>query len=40
MPYEILTGQTPDIFEYLDYGWYDNLWYYDQEAPSQMIEES
>ena len=31
-PYEIVTGGTPEISEYLDYGWYDNLWYYDQEA--------
>jgi hypothetical protein len=27
-----VTGRTPDISEYLDYGWYDTLWYYDQEA--------
>jgi hypothetical protein len=31
-PYEIVTGRTPDISEYLDYGWYDTLWYYDQDA--------
>jgi len=31
-PYEMVTGRTPDISEYLDYGWYDTLWYYDQEA--------
>jgi hypothetical protein len=31
-PYEIVTGRTPDISEYLDYGWYDTLWYYEQDA--------
>jgi hypothetical protein len=31
-PYEIVTGRTPDISEYLDFGWYDDLWYFDQEA--------
>lgn len=32
-PYKIVTGQTPDISEYLDYSWYQTIWYYDQEAP-------
>jgi hypothetical protein len=31
-PYELVTGHTPDISEYLDYGWYDTVWYLDQEA--------
>ena len=31
-PYEIVVGRTPDISEYLDYHWYQNVWYYDQEA--------
>jgi hypothetical protein len=31
-PYEIIVGHTPDISEYLDYCWYQNVWYYDQEA--------
>lgn len=31
-PYEIVTGRMPDISEYLDFGWYDNLWYFDQEV--------
>jgi hypothetical protein len=30
-PYEVVTGRTPDISEYVDYSWYDPLWYYDQE---------
>jgi hypothetical protein len=32
-PYEIVTGRTPDISEYLDYSWYDTIWYYDHDAP-------
>jgi len=31
-PYEIVTGNTPDISEYTDYSWYDTVWYHDQEA--------
>jgi len=30
--YEIISGQTPDILEYLDYAWYQTIWYYDQET--------
>ena len=26
-PLEALTGETPDISEYLDFGWYDRVWY-------------
>ena len=22
-----MTGETPDISEYLDFGWYDQVWY-------------
>ena len=32
-PYEIVTGRTPDISEYLDFGWYDTIWYHDHDAP-------
>jgi hypothetical protein len=28
-PHELVTGYTPDISEYLDYAWYDDVWYYD-----------
>jgi hypothetical protein len=31
-PYELVTGNTPDISEYTDFAWYDNVWYFDQEA--------
>ena len=30
-PYEMVTGRTPDISEYVEFQWYDMLWYYDQE---------
>jgi hypothetical protein len=32
-PYEIVCGRTPDISEYLDYAWYDTIWYFDHDAP-------
>jgi hypothetical protein len=32
-PYEMVTGHTPDISEYLDFAWYDTIWYYDQDTP-------
>ena len=28
-PHELLTGETPDISELLDYEWYSPVWYYD-----------
>jgi hypothetical protein len=28
-PWEIVTGNTPDISEYITYEWYDPVWYYD-----------
>jgi hypothetical protein len=30
-PYEMVTGRTPDISEYVEFSWYESLWYYDQE---------
>jgi hypothetical protein len=32
-PYELVTGRTPDISEYIDYSWYDTIWYFDHDAP-------
>ena len=26
-PLEVITGETPDISQYLDFGWYDWVWY-------------
>lgn len=31
-PYELVTGQTPDILEYTVFSWYDMVWCFDQEA--------
>ena len=25
--FEYMTGETPDILECLDFGWYDKVWY-------------
>jgi hypothetical protein len=30
-PYEVITGRTPDISEYIDFSFYDWLWYFDSE---------
>jgi hypothetical protein len=35
-PYEVLTGNTPDISEFLEYEWYQPVWYFDPTAfPNQ-----
>ena len=26
-PLDFITGETPDILEYLYFGWYDRVWY-------------
>ena len=31
-PYEVLTGNTPDISEYLEFSWYQPIWYYEPEV--------
>jgi hypothetical protein len=31
-PYECVVGRTPDISEYLDFQWYETVWYFDQDA--------
>jgi hypothetical protein len=31
--YEIITGNTPDISEWLDFDFYDLVWYYDKKHP-------
>jgi hypothetical protein len=28
---ELITGETPDISEWLDFEFYDQVWYYDQK---------
>ncbi len=32
--YKIITGKTPDISEYLDFDFYDLVWYWHQPSPS------
>ena len=29
-PLELITGDTPEISEYLDFGWYQRVWYKDE----------
>jgi hypothetical protein len=31
-PYKTVTGNIPNIREYLHYNWYDPLWYYEEIA--------
>jgi hypothetical protein len=31
-PYEILAGNTPDISEFLEFEWYQSVWYYEPTA--------
>ena len=33
-PIEIITGETPDISEYLDFGFYDEVWFKDNAGLS------
>ncbi len=28
-PYKVVTGNTPDISEWLEFDWYEPIWYYD-----------
>mmetsp|Transcript_24287 Transcript_24287/g.34810 ORF Transcript_24287/g.34810 Transcript_24287/m.34810 type:complete len:1184 (-) Transcript_24287:1334-4885(-) len=30
-PHEVLTGNTPDVSEFLEFEWYQPVWYYDPE---------
>jgi hypothetical protein len=31
-PFELLTGNTPDILEYISFSWYQPVWYYDSTS--------
>jgi hypothetical protein len=31
-PYEILTGSTPDVSEFLEFTWYQPIWYYEPDV--------
>jgi hypothetical protein len=39
-PYEIITGRTPDISEYLDFGWHDNCGILTKKLIFQMTTEN
>jgi hypothetical protein len=32
MPFEMITGNTPDITEYISHKWYEPVWYYDNSS--------
>ena len=34
IPLQHITGETPDISEYLDFGFYDAIWYKDNTGAS------
>jgi hypothetical protein len=36
MPCELLAGNAPDISEFLEYEWYQPVWYYDSVAFPQQ----
>jgi len=31
-PYEMLTGNTPDVSEFLEFTWYQPIWYYEPDV--------
>ncbi len=35
-PYEVLTGNTPDISEYLEFSWYQPVWFYEPDVYPQQ----
>ena len=35
-PLEIVTGETPDISEYLDFGFYDWCWYHENAGLGEL----
>ncbi len=38
--YELLTGNTPDFSEFLEYEWYQPVWYYDPAPfPQQRTQQ-
>ena len=36
-PIELVTGETVDISEYLDFGFYDRVWYYDNAGLGERL---
>ena len=39
IPLEQVTDETPDISEYLDFGFYDQLWYKDNAGLGELLSE-
>ena len=39
-PMEVLTGETPDISEFVDYSWYDWVAYFDPDIGTLDQDES
>ena len=37
IPLEQVTNETPDISEYLDFGFYDKLWYKDNTGLGELL---
>jgi hypothetical protein len=37
--YEKITGNTPDISEWLDFDFYDMVWYYDRKHPGMTDDD-
>ena len=37
IPLEQVTGETPDISEYLDFGFYNKLWYKDNAGLGELL---
>jgi hypothetical protein len=37
--YEQITGNTPDISEWLDFDFYDMVWYYDRKHPDMTDDD-
>ncbi len=35
-PYELITGNTPDVSEFLEFEWYQPIWYYEPSAFPQQ----
>ena len=38
VPTEMVDGHTPDISEYVQFNWYQYVWYYDPSVSSRMTQ--
>jgi len=37
-PYEVLTGNTPDVSEYLEFCWFQPIWFYEPNVFPEQID--